>query len=351
MSGPPTDATGYRRPRAGQRDRYSQTPTPDLAELSTAMRQPGAVPTVEEAIHALLRHHATDWAITTRRNARHYLLLGRWPEFCRVRGIDTIHLLRTQDVEDFLVDVSTVLKAETVVKYRTYLRALARFCAATPGFGGVLADIDRIPVPRTARRKMPVALTRDQEAAIVAAAKPGRDRLIVEVLLACGLRVGELSALLVSDLNLTNRPAFVRVRGNYHNRDITKGREDRNAPFRSKYPNLPRELGDFLRREDSALRAGGRQEVFLSQVRDGQGRARPLTPTGVQQLMERLTRQTGIHVSPHMLRHTWATRSVEAGVPVFHLQQAGGWQSIEMVRRYYTADAREMLEAFARAHE
>jgi integrase len=67
--------------------------------------------------------------------------------------------------------------------------------------------------------------------------------------------------------------------------------------------------------------------------------------------MDRLTRQTGIHVSPHMLRHTWATRSVEAGVPVFHLQQAGGWQSIEMVRRYYTADAREMLEAFARAHE
>ena len=52
-----------------------------------------------------------------------------------------------------------------------------------------------------------------------------------------------------------------------------------------------------------------------------------------------------------MLRHTWATRSVEAGVPVFHLQQAGGWQSIEMVRRYYTADAREMLEAFARAYE
>jgi hypothetical protein len=34
---------------------------------------------------------------------------------------------------------------------------------------------------------------------------------------------------------------------------------------------------------------------------------------------------------------------------MFHLQQAGGWRSIEMVRRYYTASQHEMLEAFARA--
>jgi hypothetical protein len=34
---------------------------------------------------------------------------------------------------------------------------------------------------------------------------------------------------------------------------------------------------------------------------------------------------------------------------MFHLQQAGGWKSIEMVRRYYRADAREMLDAFARS--
>ena len=46
-----------------------------------------------------------------------------------------------------------------------------------------------------------------------------------------------------------------------------------------------------------------------------------------------------------MLRHTWATRLVDAGVQPIHLMAAGGWSSVEMVRRYYTANDEEVLAA------
>lgn len=43
-----------------------------------------------------------------------------------------------------------------------------------------------------------------------------------------------------------------------------------------------------------------------------------------------------MHFSPHILRHIWATRLVDAGVRPLHLMEAGGWSNVEMVRRYYT---------------
>ena len=76
--------------------------------------------------------------------------------------------------------------------------------------------------------------------------------------------------------------------------------------------------------------------------------ALPLTVTGVQQLMQRLSERSGVYVHAHKLRHTFATRAVDIGTPIFHLQQFLGHQSIEMVRRYYTADQRAALQSYAR---
>jgi integrase len=244
--------------------------------------------------------------------------------------------------------MDAILKKGTVTKYRTYLRALARFQAAVPGYGSALQDIDRIPAPKQPGIKLPVALTVEEERVVLEACSTTRDRLLVETMLACGVRVSELCALLVDDLHITARPPFVHVRGSVHDRDRTKSGDDRKAPFRTKYASLPRRLVDFIAQERESTT---RREVFLSRARGERGEVQPLTLWGVEQLMERIGRATGIHCNPHKLRHTWATRCADAGVPMFHLQQAGGWKSIEMVRRYYTATDRAMLEAFARTVE
>jgi integrase len=217
-----------------------------------------------------------------------------------------------------------------------------------PGYGSELQDIDRIPAPKQAGLKLPVALTVEEERAELEACSTTRDRLLVETMLACGLRLSELCALLVDDVPITARPPFVNVRGSVHDRDRTKGGDDRKAPFRTKYASLPRRLVDFIAQERESTT---RREVFLSRARGERGEVQPLTLWGVEQLMERIGRAIGVHCNPHKLRHTWATRCADAGVPMFHLQRAGGWKSIEMVRRYYTATDRAMLEAFARTVE
>jgi integrase len=199
-----------------------------------------------------------------------------------------------------------------------------------------------------------VALTREEEARVVEAISKRpfsvRDRLLVELLLACGLRVSELCALLVDDLHLTNRPPYLHVRGSVHDRDRTKNGEDRSVPFRSTYNTLPRRLEAFIATERDPEGTADRRELFLSRRKDASGRLLPLTTWGVEELMQRLSTACGIHCNPHKMRHTFATRSVDAGIPIFHLQQAGGWRSIEMVRRYYTADTREVLESYENAH-
>jgi integrase len=55
--------------------------------------------------------------------------------------------------------------------------------------------------------------------------------------------------------------------------------------------------------------------------------------------MARLEERSGIHCNPHKLRHTFATRCVDKGVPMFHLQDALGHRSLDMTRRYYTANS------------
>jgi integrase len=334
----------YRRPPRPRRDYYSQEPVGAVRRVPVV----GRPATVAEACEALIDHHQLDWQAPTLRNCRGYLLGGRFPEFCAHEGIGAIDELTTDHVERFLRDMDAILKKGTVTKYRTYLRALARFQAAVPGYGSGLQDIDRIPAPKQPGIKLPVALTVEEERAVLEACSTTRDRLLVETMLACGLRVSELCALLVDDLHITARPPFVHVRGSVHDRDRTKSGDDRKAPFRTKHASLPRRLVDFIAQERESTT---RREVFLSRARGERGEVQPLTLWGVEQLMERLGRATGIHCNPHKLRHTWATRCADAGVPMFHLQQAGGWRSIEMVRRYYTATDRAMLEAFARTVE
>jgi site-specific recombinase XerD len=306
-------------------------------------RRPGGVVkmTVADAVQAMLTHHGLDWARTTAKATRTSLLGGRFRDFLEDRGIRTIDALTTDACAEFLTLQSGLVKPSTIAKYRTTFLALARFCAQTPGFESGLTDVARLPKPKQPGYKSPEVLSKAQEVALVSACSSTRDRLIIETFLATGVRVSELCALTADDL-VVGRTPYAHVHGSIHNRDRTKSGDDRKVPFRATYRTLPRRLEAFLNDRGNDH---GHRELFLTVRGD------PFTVWGIEQLTQRLEARSGIHCAPHKLRHTWATRCVDAGIQPFHLQQAGGWRSIEMVRRYYTADARETLEAFARAIE
>lgn len=309
----------------------------------------GRMPTIEQTVIAMLHHHALDWRKTHQRNVRHYLLSGRFPEWCQSERIETIDTLTTHKVADFLALQKGLLKPGTVAKYRQHLRNLADFCNSTPGYGEALRDINRIPpVKQPKRRRLTEgrAWTKEEEDRVLAACHSERDRLMVELMLATGIRVSELCALRMEDLLLDARPPRVLVVRSVHDEDMTKNGEHRTTGFRKKYATLPHRLARWISTRRDPKGQVAHRELFLSDTSGS-----PLTVWGVQQLFQRLQTHTGIRCHPHKTRHTWATRCAEAGIPPAHLMTTGGWRSLDMVLRYYTANEEEALAAFARAAE
>jgi integrase len=318
----------------------------------------GAPPTLEHALEAMLNAHALDWSRTQLRNCRGYLLspTGRFQSWCRASGIVSVDDLTTERVSAFLAAVADRdrgpgLKASTISKFRTHLRSFAHFQAETPGCGTGLHDIGRIRVPRMPREQFPVALSRDEERRIVEACTATRDRLIIELFLATGLRVSEMAALTLPSLRFNARPPRLAVTGSVHDPDCTKNCRPRNVAFRKSYSSLPHRLLDWIQTERDPQGRSPRQEVFLSA---GDGHRAPripeaLTIWGYESLCQRVSLRAGIHFSPHVLRHTWATRLVDARVTPLHMMEVGGWSGIDMVSRYYTANDEEVLAAIAAA--
>jgi integrase len=352
---PPSAPPPYLTPKQPRR-RYGDSTPGQLPRVTAPVIVQSA--SLEHAIEAMLDGHALDWAATQRRNCRTYLLSpsGRFQQWCRATGILVMAELTTERVADFLaamLDTSSGpgLKAATVAKFRGHLRSLARFQAATPGFGDGLSDIDRIPPPRMSREVFAPALTPEQEERILGACTSTRDRLIVELFLATGLRVSEMAALVLSNVHLEARPPRLVVQGSVHDRTCTKNGRPRQVSFRKTYATLPRRLGEWIQRERDPSESCAAQELFLASPRVLSKR-RPQAPLGIygfERLCARVSERASVHFSPHVLRHTWATRLVNAGVQPIHLMEVGGWSSVEMVRRYFTPNDDEILAAIAAA--
>jgi len=69
------------------------------------------------------------------------------------------------------------------------------------------------------------------------------------------------------------------------------------------------------------------------------------TGTGIQLIFSRLSKRTGIHITPHALRRTWALLSLRAGMDALHLQALGGWADLEMVGYYASLEDSDLLKA------
>ncbi len=352
-TGPRPDYLAPKRARRGYGDRSVAGDAFRLRRASV-----GELPPLEHALEAMLNAHALDWSRTQLRNCRGYLLspTGRFQLWCRAQGIVTADDLTTDGVSAFMAaiadrDHGPGLKASTINKFRTHLRSFAHFLAENPGYGGGLQDIGRIRVPRMPREQIAVALARDHERLIVEACATPRDRLVIELFLATGLRVSEMAALTLPNLLLSARPPRLAVTGSVYDPDCTKNRRPRYVAFRKSYSSLPRRLVDWIQTERDPHRLSPRQELFLAAVDGRREHHLPeaLTIWGYESLCQRVSLRAGIHFSPHVLRHTWATRLVEAGVTPMHMMEVGGWTSIDMVRRYYTANNEEVLAAIAAA--
>ena len=161
-----------------------------------------------------------------------------------------------------------------------------------------------------------------------------RDRLILELLYGSGLRVSELIDLNWENIEIDQR--MIRVFG--------KGSKERLVPFG---PGVKKLLEDW--RILSKNGTGG--PVFESEKG-----AERLTVRTVHRLVQRAALRVGIYgVSPHTLRHCFATHLLERGAPLRVVQELLGHESIAATQRYLSITAEQMkrsyMEYHPRAHE
>lgn len=159
-----------------------------------------------------------------------------------------------------------------------------------------------------------------------------RTLAIVGCMLLAGLRRGEVLELLTGDVNPAE--GWIRVRAG-------KGRYGGKA--RTAY--MPPQLRDILQRYLDARREAKRANPHLVTLLH---RDEPCTPTAVKRLFERLTALVGFHVSPHMLRHTYATLLRRAGIADRVSADLMGHESLAMLKRYSHVFEAEYAEESAK---
>lgn len=145
-----------------------------------------------------------------------------------------------------------------------------------------------------------------------------RNRLIVALMLDCGLRLHEVVTLTVSSVHVKDRYIIVQQ---------GKGDKQRVVPFGNfTHKLIERYLklsSDMLPREALIIKVSG-IEIYEA-----------ITDTTIKQLFRKLKTRTGIQrLKPHLLRHTFATRYLENGGNIYTLQAILGHTSLEMVKRY-----------------
>jgi len=219
------------------------------------------------------------------------------------------------------------------------LKAFYRFQVAS----GVLPHS-----PAAAMRgpKLPVTLPRflpvDEAFALVE--RPGeatllalRDHALLEVLYGAGLRVSEACGLSLDDVDLPGR--VLRVLG--------KGRKERLCPL---HPDAAEALRRWLARRGELLarrrRGQDARAVFLN-FRGGR-----LTPRSVARHLDAYARAAGLqrHVTPHALRHSYATHLLAGGADVRSIQELLGHQSLSTTQRYTHVGVELLQAVYDRAH-
>jgi integrase/recombinase XerC len=159
-----------------------------------------------------------------------------------------------------------------------------------------------------------------------------RDRAILELFYASGLRLSELVGLDLEDLNLSAR--MVRVMG--------KGRKERLVPFNT----AAREAIAAWLKDRAVLLCGSGDPLFLN------ARGSRLTGRSVQRLVARHVSgcSTRFGISPHALRHSFATHLLQFGADLRAIQELLGHVQLSTTQRYTHVNLTQLQETYRRAH-
>ena len=239
---------------------------------------------------------------------------------------------------------SRATAARKLAAVRTFLRYLRR--------EGVI-DADPAALIATPKRevRMPAHLSEQEMIALLTAPADDeplgrRDHAILEMFYASGLRLSELAGLDIDDVNLSAK--MVRVLG--------KGGKQRLVPFNTSAASAIRAYlrdRDVLTRGNARLGTGRRgrglerDEPLFVNYRGGR-----LTVRSIDRLVRRYVAacSTRLGISPHALRHSFATHLLQRGADLRAIQELLGHARLSTTQRYTHVNAAQLLEVYRKSH-
>jgi len=308
--------------------------------------------TVSGAVHGYLEHLVVERGLAANTVESYRRDLRRYESSLAGRGKARLGDVEPADVAEFLASLREgdaeheALAVSSAARAVIAVRGLHAFAAAQ---GLAETDPARDVSPPTPPRRLPKAITVAEVERLLAAAGPGpddpsgdprplRDRALLEFLYGTGARISEATGLDVDELHLDADPV-VRLAG--------KGGKQRVVPVGS---YAVRALQAYLVRARPALAAGSRRlsvspAVFLN-ARGGR-----LTRQGAWGVLHAAAERARLpDVSPHTLRHSFATHMLDGGADIRVVQELLGHASVATTQVYTLITVDRLREVYASSH-
>ncbi len=304
---------------------------------------------LETQLQGYLDHLAIERGVAANTLSSYRRDLRRYSKHLSDRGIHDLAKVGEDDVSEFLVALrrgdpdsgAVALSAVSAARALIAVRGLHRFAAAE---GLAELDVARAVRPPTPGRRLPKSLTIDEVLALLEGAGGDgpadgpltlRNRALLELLYSTGSRISEAVGLDVDDIDTQARSALLRGKGGKQ-RLVPVGRPAVQA------------LDAYLvrGRPELARRGRGTAAIFLN-ARGGR-----LSRQSAWQVLQDAAERAGVTsgVSPHMLRHSFATHLLEGGADVRVVQELLGHASVTTTQIYTLVTVHALREVWAGAH-
>ncbi|MGW0160779.1 site-specific tyrosine recombinase XerD [Mycobacterium sp. NPDC003323] len=304
---------------------------------------------LDEQVQGYLDHLTIERGVAANTISSYRRDLRRYADHLVGRGIVDARAVGETDVSDFLIALRkgdpdhgvVALSAVSAARALVAVRGLHRFLAAE---GVVEIDVARAVKPPTPSRRLPKSLSVDEVLALLEAAGGDREsdgplslrnRAMLELLYSTGARISEAVGLDIDDLDTEYRSVLLRG----------KGGKDRLVPVGR--PAISAIDTYLVRgRPELARRGKGTPAIFLN-ARGGR-----LSRQSAWQVLQDAAAAAGIAsaVSPHTMRHSFATHLLEGGADVRVVQELLGHASVTTTQIYTLVTVNALREVWAGAH-
>jgi integrase/recombinase XerC len=296
----------------------------DLEQFETYLTPPGAsAPSMIKIHHHVIREfigHLHESGLAKSSIARKLAALRSFFKYCVREGLLKDNPARLVATPKLPKRIPAVLSAEEM--------------------SGFLDQLAAMPDPKSRGRGNAASMAAHARLKVEDSLLLHRDRAILELLYAAGLRVSELTGLNLIDVDQKDR--VVRV--------IGKGRKERIVPYGAKAAEalaLYWPLRDQLLRANSPQPAGTNHEaVFLNYM------GKRLTQRSVGRIVKKYVRLVNINwdLHPHSLRHAFATHLLADGADLRAIQELLGHQSLSTTQKYTHASIGQLMDIYDKAH-